>query len=1176
MIKFKNLILFYILSVIIKSHNLMSSINDLSNTETTISNMIEISKYLNKYPNYYKTTSDKSVKPQQKAIDDCKVGELTFARQDKKTKYRNFCNIDLESIGEIWREDHCLSEIIRTDEPIKCFFDLDIVEKDEEKKLGCYEWDWIRRELVKHINNIDTGVRVRKKDFVVSYSRGHCKKKNAIKISYHVVILNYWFINMKDFKRFMNQLKSNMDSCPTASVILGMIDWGITKSNQVFKLPYQSKAEENNLDRIQRPLNDDWTVYDFLVSCRATARQGSSEDEEVLTYNVGGCIDDKKVMTVKTSSNKIITLDSWDLGKKVQDYQKAIERYDGDIYKDLIEPKIKDCPYGEPEYFINSIPNTEHVSYDIWLMMGWCLKTIYNKEKYSNDERGLEMWAEWTSGYIATSTADLRSRWDTFTTQGYGFPKLKMMSKLFNPNVDCYKQLIEPLFRFEKPPKCDYVECDTDKLGTAIDIKELTSKYRVLYIKAPMATGKSYMLREIYRDDPDATVLVLSCKRSFASSMSHELEQYGFKNYDDVEYKYNIKNHKRIICSVESLRFCRDSYDYLVIDESETIASNLVGEMNMKNSPIDNMLKLNTLVNHSETILVMDAYLCGRSRDMIEDMGLKEDSVFVNNIYKPPKRYAMPFHKEDDFVRDMSKVLSNKEKEIVFVSNSLKKQEQVLEKLYGEELSIIKYNARSPLDKKLNVNDEWRAINMLTYTPTITAGVSYDARPKDVLYLYTLNQGSCLLRDTIQASKRVRKFTNNNIRLISRYIKSNGEFPLTLREVGESENNFIEGLSKDFDWLKRCGTTKELKYIVNIILWCKLEQNLNIKCFHKLQERFFEEENIVMKEKVCNPEKIDSRWEDDLNLQLDDIESIDQHEFNEISAMKEDENVIDDDDFKKWIKYKFLNIDIENNIDEDKKRQVFREIGLKLNRDVWLKNISFKKFVSTILDGGDMKERIKETIMNWGKVGDKAEIQQKYLIRWSYLLDIMNDMGMVKERCIAMKPFMTCDYDKLLDKYKTISFRSLSQIFDNSNVRVSNVKDDRIVNFSTKQAHGIFKNLLKECLGLELVNIGRKKIKGRENKVYDFKPIQKDIREPMSCNYFDMIKYSNREVEPEPEPVKKRFKFKVKKKKPELYGNSSYTFMWLVKNSTVIEIDGLLKTNKITKSQYDDIIKQKV
>ena len=755
-----------------------------------------------------------------------------------------------------------------------------------------------------------------------------------------------------------------------------------------------------------------------------------------------------------------------------------------------------------------------------------CLKTIFNKETYNNDERGLQLWTEWTCGYDRSmNTSSLRKQWNSFKKGGYGFPTLRNIAQLHNYKIGCNTQLIEPLFSFDKKPTWDYIECNTDKLGLAIDVEELVKAYTVLYIKAPMATGKSYMLRKIYERDPSSTVLVLSCKRSFASSMSCELGQYGFKNYDDVEFKYQIEDHDRIICSIESLRFCRDAYDYLIIDESETIATNLVGEMNMKHNPIDNMIKLHRLVNNCNNVFVMDAYLFNRSRDMIVDiMKSNVKSVYINNIYKFPQRYIQPFHREKDFVSDMDTVLEDKTKEIVFVSNSLKKQEQILLSLKSSP-SILKYNARSPLDKSLNVNKEWDGINLLTYTPTITAGVSCDKKAKDILYLYTLNQGSCLLRDTIQASKRVRRFNNNSIRLISTYIPTNGEIALTFREVTESQNNFIESLSKDLDWLKSCEENDKLRYIVNVLLWCKLEENLNIKCFNALQNRFFEEENIKLKEKICKVDKDLDDWFDDLGLSLDKIDDIDIDEYNEICIMKQDSNVLDDDDFRKYLKYKYLNIDIKHDTSDEVKTNVFQEIGFKPNRDVWNKNIQFKRFVETILmednifEPVNIDKRIEETIMKWGKVGDKAEIQQKYLIRWKYLFGIMNDMGFVKDQRIEMKPFMTHEYDKLIDKYKTISYRSLTQIFDDNNLRMSNVKDDKIVNFTTKQMNGIFRNLLSECLGLTLKKIGRKKIKGRENTIFDFFPDSKDELLPMSENYYNLIKYKHK-------PEKKRYKFK--------------------------------------------------
>ena len=116
------------------------------------------------------------------------------------------------------------------------------------------------------------------------------------------------------------------------------------------------------------------------------------------------------------------------------------------------------------------------------------------------------------------------------------------------------------------------------------------------------------------------SICYFSCKQAFASSMINDFEKYGFVNYLSEPNKDAIKNYDRIICSVESIWCCRDKYDIVIIDESESICDNLMGEMYMKNKPIMCAKKMKEMIKNSANIMIMDAYLTTRSFDMIKDI----------------------------------------------------------------------------------------------------------------------------------------------------------------------------------------------------------------------------------------------------------------------------------------------------------------------------------------------------------------------------------------------------------------------------------------------------------------------------------------------------------------------------------------------------------------------------
>ena len=1056
------------------------------------------------YKRYYKTTSDKEVSPLKYALGKCDDKSHTFMIQDKKTKYRSYVNIPYNKLKTIWTTDECMSEIIKTDRPLKMFFDLDIIEKDEDKEF--YNDDYIIDNLVEAINEVDLYAKPLLRDKVVySKCRGYCEKKKAIKLSYHIIIDNsVYFKNIEDYKRFTLTLKTNLHD--KSSILYEMIDWCMGSKNQVFKLPHQSKAGENNINRIQRPASSRWSVLNFIVS--NVLMNTHYKDKTPTCYDVRDCDDDKMAVSL-TAHSKIKSKDvkkiivSKSLNAKLLHYKTDVEfnEKDKDIYKDLIEPHVKDLEYGTLEYYLMSIPNRPYVAYDMFIIIGMACKRI-STEHLKNSMYGLELWARWTSQYNNVSTSSLQKQYDSFTSdRGYGFPVLTKIASIFNPTIGCHKRLVEPLFRFDKDKDVDLIEVDTKFLGTKIDILDVKKKYDILYVKAPMASGKSYMLRKIYETESDSTVCLISCKRSFASAMTAELTKYGFVNYMSVDFKNNIRDYDRIICSIETLRYCRNKYDYLLIDESESIATNLIGGMNMKLDPISNIIKYYDLVNNSSKVFVMDAYLCNRSKNMINDiLKTHRKTVYIKNNYKPEKRFI---HRTNQ-LRMVSSINDNikNDKEVVFVVNSLAKQMSMMDTIEVKEEDSLVYNKHNKLDTSLDVNTEWKNKKLLTYTPTLTAGISYDVAPKDNLYMYLLNTGSCLLRDTIQAFKRVRKFKNNNIEYFAFKMPTEGELSLTLGEVKTCEENYIESLNKTMPWLDTASKDPRLRYIVNLIIFCRLEENLNEVCFYELFNTFMESENITVVKNNIKNERIESTYNEDLEFDWTKTKLVDKNRFDELHNLKEESGMLNDvKDYEEYTKYKFVNNYVDRTQYLEDTIKTFNRLGAVAVSSCFYKNVRFKKFMKDVVmydvdDEIDVVDKSYEDLLmdrinKFTKARDYTEITEKYLMKYYFIAIFLNKLNFIEDKSINWdRSFLTQDLLKLRRSLETISYRSFSLLFNDKNLRLKNIEDNKLDNISTKQILSIFNNLLKEELGLEIVSNGRKKIKGKENKIFSIEAVE--------------------------------------------------------------------------------------
>ena len=86
------------------------------------------------------------------------------------------------------------------------------------------------------------------------------------------------------------------------------------------------------------------------------------------------------------------------------------------------------------------------------------------------------------------------------------------------------------------------------------------------------------------------------------------------------------------------------------------------------------------------------------------------------------------------------------------------------------EKKIKVFNAMTDDDDKVNtfknVNEEWKTLNYLLYSPTITSVISFDEEHFDKMYCYVVPQLSCSQRCLFQMMNRVRKFKDPNITML--------------------------------------------------------------------------------------------------------------------------------------------------------------------------------------------------------------------------------------------------------------------------------------------------------------------------------------------------------------------------------------------------------------------------
>ena len=579
--------------------------------------------------------------------------------------------------------------------------------------------------------------------------------------------------------------------------------------------------------------------------------------------------------------------------------------------------------------------------------------------------------------------------------------------------------------------------------------------------------------------------------------MSKDFEAYGFKNYMDINGDF--AEYDRIVCSVESIQKCRDSYDLVIIDESESIADNLTGAMFIKNKAILGATKMYNIIKNSKKVMLMDAYITTRSHNMIKAIKEspneygdikynlnEENTIYLQNDYKNEKRTFVDCDKTMLY-HNLVKEMDRGKRCVVVCGSSV--FADYINKNMEKKFNVKHYNSKNPLPIGTDVNEEWSDCDLLIYTPTITAGISYDPMNelgnKDItkhfhnLFIYSVNVGSAHFRDTIQAHRRIRDFLSGLI-----YICINDRFkghnleqlPTRKCEVLELEEKYKSKLFGD-----ECLSLNDrpnLKWIYDIHIHNILERNVSQIHMRKFATEYLKRENIF--------KKADDNTE--VNLIMDE-EEWNFNEINSISSqlygdyrdrmsMGDSEDKLDDKEFAEWYKFKYANL-LCKDINEPMKDYFNRYLVKPQFRGFVNSVVDYKRMIEEI--GGDYT-RIKEYSQKKYQ-DDNIPIEyydMKYK-RYEHIMKIMDGIKLFEDGVMNInKEIYGDDFKVLCEEYSKIPIKTLNSMLTKNYITTKKKEETTIIKPRTLQ--GIFNQLIREEFGVELHGTGKYKYKTIDGK----------------------------------------------------------------------------------------------
>nr|BCY04536.1 Ribonucleoside-diphosphate reductase large subunit [Abalone asfa-like virus] len=310
-----------------------------------------------------------------------------------------------------------------------------------------------------------------------------------------------------------------------------------------------------------------------------------------------------------------------------------------------------------------------------------------------------------------------------------------------------------------------------------------------IVIKSQMGTGKTKKLRIILEkyisENPEAIIIFLSFRQTF-SIMIHSIFP-DFKLYNKIKGAIDLTISPRLIIQVESLHriFLPDSPEkvsVLILDEAESV-------LNQFNSSLHRNLSYSFaifewMIKTSKYCICMDANISNRTYNILDKLRPDHQITYHNNLFtKVIKDKYFITTKLRTWVFHLFSGIKIGQK-VILAINSLSDAE----KIYGfvcdqfPQKKVSIYTSKSTPSVKEHLRDvhKYWKVDVLIYTPTVSAGISFEAEHFDIVYGYFTDK-SCDVETCRQMLSRVRNIKTQTYIIFIRAQKNN--LPVKIEDI---------------------------------------------------------------------------------------------------------------------------------------------------------------------------------------------------------------------------------------------------------------------------------------------------------------------------------------------------------------------------------------------------------
>ena len=317
------------------------------------------------------------------------------------------------------------------------------------------------------------------------------------------------------------------------------------------------------------------------------------------------------------------------------------------------------------------------------------------------------------------------------------------------------------------------------------DMRAYPHAAKTLLVKAGMGLGKTKKLVE-YIDthvEQNERLIFLAFRRTFAREISKKVPHVKF--YGDIEGPL-VQN--RLVVQIESLKRLQignEPPEYTILDDCESIFEQMTA--NLAEDLYAVFAKFYYLVRYSQRLILMDAALSSRTINILDVLrpGWRASATYVVNTYFTGAKNQFNISvDEDEWLNNL--VCDAKTNRIVIASSSIMKAKHYYALLSGEyeDKKILLYTSEtSEAIKREHFSDiskQWDQADIVIYTPTISAGISYENERFDKYYAYFIDL-SCGVQTCMQMLWRVRNISTREYNLC--LITTGNNLPTTHKAV---------------------------------------------------------------------------------------------------------------------------------------------------------------------------------------------------------------------------------------------------------------------------------------------------------------------------------------------------------------------------------------------------------